>query len=253
MISALLVFTGCYYKKSPEMRLCSRLDWQSVLDVFPKNIDQIKALKNKSIAVMNEMLESLQDRSAQKSTFHNTVRLYDNAQFKFTMNLQILSTLAMLSGDARLRLAAQDAITQLNHYKADKLVRNSNLLHAFENYAQHGNDDQSKTAATRSFLQKSIQRLEHEGASLSPKVIAKLNKLAKEIDHLEGQFSSNCMNHHHKTIDCHHDELAGVPEELLHQFEKHANRYLIPLTYDAFFTILENCTNAATSKNILCF
>ena len=250
MISAVLIFAGCYYKKSPEMRLCSRLDWQSVLDVFPKNVDQVKALKNRSIAVMNEMIESLQDRSSKKSTFHNTVRLYDNAQFKFTMNLQILSTLAMLSGDGRLRLAAQDAITQLHHYQADTLIRSSSLLHAFENYAQHGNDDQSKTAATRSFLQKSIQRLEHEGANLSPKVIAKLKKLAKEIDHLEGQFSANCMNHHHKTIDCHRDELAGVPEALLHRCVEHGNFYSIPLTYDAFFAVLENCTNAATRQKI---
>ena len=90
------------------MRLCNRLDWQSVLDIFPKNTQQIQALKSKSIAIMNEMLETLQDRHDGKPTFHNTVRLYDNAQFKFIMNMQILSTLSMLSCDSWRGVPAHD-------------------------------------------------------------------------------------------------------------------------------------------------
>jgi thimet oligopeptidase len=249
MIAAVLFFTGCYYKKSPEMRLCNRLDWQSVLDIFPKNTQQIQTLKSKSIAIMNEMLETLQDRHDGKPTFHNTVRLYDNAQFKFIMNMQILSTLSMLSCDSAIRMAADQAVAKLQQFKAETLIRNPILLHAFQDYAQHGTDDQSKTIETRSFLQKSINRLEHEGASLSSSVMVKLKKLSKEIDHLQGQFHAN-LAHHAVSIHFHRDQLTDVPQKYLDGFVLHGHNYTVPLTYDAFFAILESCSNAATRQQM---
>lgn len=245
----LLVIGGCYYKKSPEMRLCSRLDWQSVLDMFPKNAQQIHAIKNRSIAIMNEMLESLQHLSGEKSTFHNTVRVYDNAKFKFIMNMQILSTLSMLSPDPKISTAADQAVVKLQQYQADKLVRNPILLRAFQDYAQHGNDDQSKTISTRSFLQKSINRLEHEGASLSPAIAVKLNKLSKEIARLEAQFSAN-ISHHNRSITCTKEELVGVPQRYIDGFILNGHEYTVPLTYDIYFAVSENCSNAATREKI---
>jgi len=246
---AVLFFAGCYYKKSPEMRLCSRLDWQSVLDMFPKNSHHIKDLKNRSIAIMDEMLVTLQQVSGEKTTFHNTVRVYDNAKFKFIMNMQILSTIAMLSPDVAMRTAADHALIKLQQYQAETLVRNPILLHAFQDYAHHGNDDESKTVSTRSFLQKSINRLEHEGASASPAIALKLATLSKEIAHLEGQFSANIL-HHNRSISCYRSELAGVPQHNLDSFSWHRDHCTIPLTYDAFFAVLENCTNAATRQKM---
>lgn len=249
LMLVLVVFAGCYYKKSPEMRLCSRLDWQSIVDMFPKNKQQINALKNRSIAIMNEMLESLQKHSGAKCTFHNTVRVYDNAKFKFTMNMQILSTLSMLSPDCAIRNAADQALVKLQQYKADKLVRNPILLHAFQDYAQHGNDDQSKTMSTRSFLQKSINHLEHEGANLSSQVSEKLNKISQEITFLEGRFNGNVL-HHNRSINCFKEELEGVTQQFLDGLVMSGNEYIIPLTYDAFFAVLENCSNVATRKKM---
>ena len=249
LMLVLLAFGGCYYKKSPEMRLCSRLDWQSILDIFPKNAQEIKAMKNRSIAIMDEMLVTLQQVSGERATFHNTVRVYDNAKFKFTMNMQILSTLSMLSPDNEIRNAADRAVMKLQQYQADKLVRNPILLHAFQNYAEHGTDDQSKTISTRSFLQKSINRLEHEGANLSPKIALKLTNLAKEIKHLEGQFGANIL-YHGQSIVCSRAELVGLPEHYFNNFTHYHDMYTIPLTYDAFFGVLENCTNAATRQKM---
>ncbi len=249
LIVAVLFFAGCYYKKSPEMRLCSRLDWQSVLEVFPKNAHQIKDIKNKSIAIMNEMLTTLQHVSGENSTFHNTVRVYDNAKFKFIMNMQILSTIAMLSPDHAMRSAADHAVMKLQQYQADKLIRNPILLHTFQDYAQHGNDDQSKTVSTRSFLQKSINRLEHEGANLSHQEMLKLSVLSKEIHHLEAQFNTNIL-HHNGSVTCSRFELTGVPQKYLDSLTCHGDRCTIPLMYDAFFTILENCTNAQTREKV---
>jgi len=57
-ILLLVFFAGCHYVKSPEMRICTRLDWQSVLDMFPKNAHQITGMKNRSIAMIEDMFES---------------------------------------------------------------------------------------------------------------------------------------------------------------------------------------------------
>ena len=249
LLFVFLFFTGCYYKKSPEMRLCSRLDWQSVVDLFPKTVHDIKALKNRSIAVMHEMLATLERTPAEKSTFHNTVRVYDNAQFKFIMNSQILSTLAALSTDEHVRAAAHHALLQLQQYQADTLVRNATILHTFQNYAQFGNDDQSKTISTRSFLQKSIQRLQHEGAGLSSKTTHHLHAIAQQITHLESQFLGH-IAHDHGKIMCSLDELAGTSEQFIHSLHRKHDSYAVPLTYDAFCMIMENCTNSATRKKM---
>ncbi len=249
LILIAVFFAGCYYKKSPEMRLCSRLDWQSVLDIFPQNKQQIHDLANKSIVIMDEMLKSLQHHAGQKATFHNTVRLYDNAKFKFTMNQQILLTLSMLSSDPVVRMAANQAVVKLQKYQADKLVRSPILLHAFQDYAHDGNDDQSKTMSTRSFLQKSINHLEHEGANLSSHVGSNLTALSQEIAHLEGQFNVHIV-HHNRSIVCSQDELLGVSQQFIDGLMHHRDQYTIPLTYDAFFAVLENCTDAATRQKM---
>ncbi len=248
MMLALIFFAGCYYKKSPEMRLCSRLDWQSMVNVFPKNVAHIHTIKNKSIAIMNEMLESL-EQSNVATTFFNTVRLYDNAKFKFIMNKQILSAISMLSSDPALRVAADHAVMKLQQYEEDKLMRSPILLNAFRNYVKNGNDDQSKTSSTRFFLQKSINHLEHEGANLSHHDIAKLKKLSKEIAHLESQFMHNIANHH-RHMYLHPQELQGVSPDLLAGFDMHGHQYKILLNYDIFFAILENCSNAATRQKV---
>lgn len=245
----LLIFSGCHYVKSPEMRLCSRLDWQSIVTMFPKNEQQIGAMKLKAIAVIDTMLKTLESQEPQHRNFYNSIRLYDNAKFKFIMNLQILSTVSMLDSDPSLRSCANNAVTELQQYQADKLVRNPILLHAFQDYAQYGHDDPSKTISVRTFLQKSINKLEHEGAHLSPAILARLNKLSKDIKRLEAEFGSYIVNHA-KSIVCTKDELVGVPALYLTNLHQTKRGYTIPLTYDSFFTILENCTIAATRKKI---
>jgi len=249
LLAALFFMSGCYYKKSPEMRLCSRLDWQSVVEMFPHNSHEIRLLVKKSITIMHEMLECLEKHSGNAHTFHNTVRVYDNAKFKFTMYMQILSAIAMLNPDDAMATAANNGLLKLQKYQSDTLVRNQTILHAFQDYAQHGNDDQSKTLETRSFLQKTIERLEHEGANLSAEIRSKLAKLSHEIAHLEGQFAANVLQHH-TFITCAQEELVGVPQSFLDGLQHHRNQYTIPLTYEAFFMILENCQNAATRKKL---
>lgn len=245
----LIFFTGCHYVKSPEMRLCSRLDWQSIVDMLPRNVQQIRAMKERSIGFVDTMLETLALQEPKNRNFHNSVRLYDNAKFKFIMNMQILATLSMLHSDTIIRFAANDAVIELQDYQANKLVRNPILLHAFQDYAQYGHDDQSKTVSVRTFLQKSINKLEHEGAHLSPTILAKLDQLSKDIRALEGQFSSHIL-HQSGSIICKKDELAGVPISYLATLQQSKNGYIVPLTYDSFFGILENCTVAVTRKKM---
>ena len=246
-ILLLMFFAGCHYVKSPEMRICSRLDWQSVLNMFPTTSHQINGIKNRSLALLDEMLKTLNQTAPKDRNFHNTVRLYDNAKFKFVMNLQMLSTIAMLSSDTHLRSCANSAVHELQQYQADNLVRNPILLHAFQEYAQHGHDDQSKSVSVRTFLQKSINKLEHEGANLASDVLAKLNKLSKEISYLENQFCSHVLSHS-GSVDFKRDELAGVPLSFLENLQQNKYGYKVPLTYESFFTILENCSVAATRK-----
>ena len=246
-ILLLTFFAGCHYVKSPEMRICSRLDWESVLDMFPHNANQISSMKHRSILILDEMLKSLASIEPKDRNFHNSVRLYDNAKFKFIMNLQMLSTLSMLSSDAHLRSLANHAVHDLQQYQADHLVRNPILLHAFQDYAQYGHDDQSKTASVRTFLQKSINRLEHEGANLSPELLSKLNRLSKEISHLEGQFSAHIL-YHSASITFKKDELVGVPSSFMDALQHNKHGYKVPLTYESFFAIMENCSVQATRK-----
>lgn len=246
LVFMLLFVAGCYYKKSPKMRLCSRLDWQSVQAMFPDTIYAVKDLKKRSILAMNQMLATLQNISEKQHTFHNTVRLYDNAKFKFVMNMQMLSILATLSPDHHLRAAADKALSELQKYQANFLTRNATLLKAFQDYVQYGNDDQSKTISTRLFLQKIIELLEHEGANLSEDVRRQLNILSQEIHHLEAQFLENTVHHH--SFSCNIHELAGVPQQFLDNLLVRNHECTIPLTYESFFTILENCTNATTRE-----
>jgi len=246
-ILLLIFLAGCHYSKSPEMRLCSRLDWQSIIDIFPKNVHQVIVMKNKSTTLIHDMIKAIEDVDPMDRNFHNTVRVYDNAKFKFMMHLQMLSTLAMLSDDPHVRSAANHAVIVLQQYKDDHLVRNPVLLQAFQQYAQHGHDDQSKTMSVRKFLQKSINRLEHEGANLSPMLISELHHLSKKINNLEGQFCSQILNHN-GSILCKKPDLAGVPDCFLANLLQYKQGYKIPLNYDSFFNILENCTVEATRK-----
>ncbi len=229
------------------MRLCSRLDWTSIVELFPTSKHAIFSLKDTTIAEMKNMVHLLEKTADGHRTFYNTVRLYDSAKFKFMMYKQIFATLATLSFDDDIRLAAEQAFDELQKYETDHLIRNPHILHAFQNYAQHGIDDQNKTSSTRSFLEKMINQLEHEGASLSKKSLHHVYKLSEKIHHTEKLFMSNLM-HAHKSLSLSHEELQGVPTAFLVGHKQSDGMYKIPLNYDSFFAILENCEVLQTRK-----
>jgi len=247
LVGLLLFLAGCHYVKSPEMRMCTRLDWQSVIDFFPKSPKECDKIAQESILLMDEMLKTLQAIPCKQRTFHNTVRLYDNAKFKFIMNLQILSTLAMLSDDNSMKLAANKAVVKLQRYQDKKLSRNRIILDSFQDYARYGTDDNSKTASVRSFLQKTIDRLEHDGAKLNAQDMITLHALTNEIADLQGQFCS-MLHNHGRSIMVKQKDLTGTNTSWISQLEKAGNDYILPLNIEAFFEILENCTCVQTRE-----
>ena len=246
----LMIFflVGCNNSEKIKIRVCNRLDMQAAVDIFPKTVTEITALKNQAITVIDNMLKDLEEiQLSDQPTFHNSIRIYDNAKLKYQTNLQILSTLSLLDRSSAIRSAANSAVFQLQKYEADSIARNPILFQTFQNYLEKGNDDRYSTNVVQSFLHKTLDNLKRQGAHLSSEEIIKLNQLEKEIKSLEAQFRGNIF-YSYNSIEFTKEDLSGVSDAFIKTLVEKNGKYIVPVNYDSFFAISENCSIEATRK-----
>ena len=247
-ILIVMIFTGCKIKKVEKERMCTRVDVEKVLSLFPKNVDEINLLNSQAQQVMNDMIQNLDITQVKNQTFSNTVRAYDIAKLKFLINRNLLSIYSLLSSNPKIQNAAKAQVLSLNNYESETLLRNTTLYKTFQKYLDDGCDVYRKKGANRQFLEKTLQKFERQGLLLTDLQREEIINLDKTIKKLESKFSDNIVYDNKNIVACSND-LLGIAQSFIDTLKKDSNdNYILPLDLVTFYMIMENCESEALRK-----
>lgn len=244
-----MFFSGCKCKKTPEKeRMCSRVDVERVVSLLPQTVAEVNVLGESSKQVMNDMILNLETVKAKNRTFGNTIRPYEVAKFNFLMNKNIITVLSLLSCNSSIQAAAHVQALSLDAYESDVLMRNVSLYQAFKEYAVDGPDVYCKRGANQQFLQKKIHAFEKQGLLLPFEQRVDMTTLDKEANKLAAQFNGNII-YDTRSIIVSAKDLSGLPEFFMKTLQRDAhNDYILPIDFDTFFTVMENCESEKVRK-----
>ncbi len=242
-------FAGCKKKKVRQERICARIDMDQIVSLLPKKSEDIQNLTDETIQQMKEALFEVESVSAQDRTYLNTVLPYEQAYFIFHMRSQIMRSLAILSSDAPLQLAANLSLQELTQFKNEFLTRNEKIYKAFEEYSEFGKDPYHQTKSVQNFLDVMKERSLNDGISLPAEKKVELMNLSTDIARLSGQFYGNIL-HDIRHIVVNGSDLDGIDPEIIQTLHTDGKgSYVLPSEMNIFFNVMENCHSGAIRKD----
>lgn len=249
MVFIVMVFiAGCKINRGPEMRVCNHVDLDSITCLFPRNVDEVSIMKQQAMHDIEDMINYLQSfDSPFKMNFYNSLRVYDNAYFKFLTKSNVLSVMALLHSDPTLKAAANQASLDLEQFQERHLKSSAPLLQFFKDFRSCVHDATSQRSDVRRFVGHKIDDLKHRGADFVGNDLTMSKLISQQILELEGRYRGNVQRYQGHII-CGKDELDGVSADFVSTLFKQHGNYVVPCDYNSFFEILENCTIAATRQ-----
>lgn len=250
LLVSVALIAGCTKRKQSEKeRMCTRIDIASIVSLFPRTVGQVLALGSGCKELMDNMVQSLDAIPAHQRTFANSIRPYDAAHLRYMVNKNILTIFALLSSQPDLQSQANAQALSLDQYETDRLRGNATIYQAFKEYLDYGQDFCRKNGANLQFVQKMLQKFEHDGMSLPVDCRADVVALKKEAHSLAAQFNGNIV-YDVKSVVIGSEGLQGVARDFIKtlSLDKDGN-YVVPIDFTTFFTIMENCLVEQTRKD----
>ena len=250
ILSIFIVFlSGCKKKRVEQERMCSRVTMEKIVDLLPKTSEDIQDLVQQTIENFKIVLSQINLIAPEKRTYLNTVLAYEQAYFLFYMRIQILKTLACLSDDIQIQLAANLARQELEEFKNEYLVRNKHLHSAFSEYLELGRDPYHDLKPIHSFLSHMIKKGEYQGIDLDVNKRVDLINLASEMNKLSGQYNGNLL-HDIRHIVVEQNDLEGLDAAALATLHTDGQgSYILPSDSNVFNQVMQNCSVESTRKN----
>jgi thimet oligopeptidase len=240
---------GCKKKKVRQERMCARIDMEEIVSLLPKSSDAIENLTDQAIGQIKSVLSEIELIDKNERTYLNTVLPYEQAYFIFHMRSQILRSLAVLSSDASLQLAANLSLQELNQFKNEYLARNEKIYYAFQEYLEYGKDPYHQTKSIQNFLEVMKERFVDDGINLDSAKKVELMNLSTDITRLSGQFYGNIL-HDIRHIVVQDTQLEGIDPEIIKTVHTDGRgSYILPSDMNIFFNVMENCHSDSVRKD----
>ncbi len=250
ILSMLIIsLPGCKKKRVEQERMCSRVTMEKIIDLMPKTSDDIQNLVQQTIDNFKAVLSQINLISPECRTYLNTVLAYEQAYFLFYMRIQILKTLACLSEDIQIQLAANLGRQELEEFKNEYLVRNKNLHTAFSEYLELGSDPYHDIKPVQNFLNHMIKKGLYQGINLDVNKRVDLINLTSEMNKLSGQYNGNIL-HDIRHIIVEENDLQGLDASVVNMFHTDGKgSYILPSDNNIFNQIMQNCSVESTRKD----
>lgn len=250
ILSIFIVFlSGCKKKRIDQERMCSRITMEKIVDLMPKTSEDIQSLVQQTIDNFKAVLSQINLISPECRTYLNTVLAYEQAYFLFYMRIQILKTLASLSEDIQIQLAANLGRQELEEFKNEYLVRNKHLHTAFSEYLELGSDPYHDIKPVQNFLNHIIKKGVYQGIDLDVNKRVDLINLTSEMNKLSGQYNGNIL-HDIRHIVVELNDLQGLDASVVQMFHTDGKgSYVLPSDNNVFNQIMQNCSIESTRKD----
>ena len=153
----LVSIVGCKKKKVVQERMCARVDFDRIRDLFPKNLKDLQAVSKQATFQMYQMIDCVSQVKAQDRTYQNSLMQYEHAIFQFLVAQNILKLLALAAQDESVRNQALVEYQNLYLYEGDKIWGSQPLTEMFEEYQKYGKDTLRKVNSVQYFLDAKLQ------------------------------------------------------------------------------------------------
>jgi len=223
---------------------------EDVVALFPKTVDEIQHLAQKTLADVKTQIQSLVNLPLQELTFDNTVRRYDQATDTFARTTQIIESLLMLSPSAELRDAAQKELMKLQEVAVDLFTQNKDLFQVLSHHAQTRSITEKLEPEEQYFEQETLEEFIRNGVGLPDDKRAVVGQLQKELSSLCTQFDKN-INDDATTITVDLEELDGIDQDFIDARKKTEDgKIILGVDYPTYYKIMDQCHNANTRKKL---
>lgn len=240
------------FRKPPMMHALTNVKTSAdAIALFPTSISQIQSRAQRALAQAHQDLEKFLAIPDEQRTFENTALALDTlaGYSDLAMNMTINQTVDLINPDEKMRAAARDAILQLSSFlielSADKRVYN-----AFKAYAEGNAKKEMLSDAQKYSIAESMKDFARAGSHLPDQTLDHVKKIKKELAQLELEFEKNIANDNRKIV-ANAAELAGLSESFINSLQKDTEgNYSLGTDTPTYIQVMENCTNAATRKNL---
>lgn len=191
--------------------------------------------------------------SVENPTYDNVLKPFAKYVNEYSFIENQICFYQSVSTDKALRDASTDAEQLLEENSIEQSLRIDvfkvfkKLYEAHKNNELEDIDDESKR-----YLEKTYRYYTRSGLDLPEEKREKVKELRKEMSTLSVQFSKN-MNEEKEFVLFTLQELEGVPEEVINQFEKieegGVTKYKMTFKYPDLFPVLKYAKNQATRRS----
>lgn len=233
-------------------RMPQMLNVEDLIRSIPSNLIELERTVVDAITQADAAIGSIIAVPRESRTFANTILAADEAKARFQdVSYRFEFVLTWLHPEAEMRKEATNKLKVLNEYFQDKFVYNTDLFHAYKEYAEGygANEDLSDTQLYG--MHRIIHDLQKLGVHLTGEKLENLTVLKKEIDQLATQYTQNWNNEEYKPkFSVSKEELAGVPEDLINRLARDGEKYVLTSDANVAIQVLQTCHLEETRKKM---
>ncbi len=221
-----------------------------VVALLPPDTRDIKKRTQELIDTLTQKLNEIGILAADKRSFDNTARAFDQVQVALRTLASPLQVLELTSPNAEMRIAAHTARIELQNFAIDHINNNNDIYRAFKEYALHAMTQEPITNQERYFIHEVLKNFRRSGLDLPDIIQEKIRKLKKEIATLELSFETN-INTDHRTVAVSREQLAGLSNDFIQSLKQTDDGlYILGVDYPTYHQVLDHCDNESTREKL---
>ncbi|VEU19758.1 DEKNAAC100070 [Brettanomyces naardenensis] len=183
-----------------------------------------------------------------EATVDNVLKPYADLENRQAALTNQLSFYQHVSPSKEVRTSSNKADAKFRAFSIESGLREDvfKVVHkVFEDIEK--NPDLAKEPETKRFIEKVNRQYERNGLGLPAETRAKVKELQQKLAELSLEFSKN-LGENTEYILLTKDQLAGVPADVVSQFEKVEDKYKMTFKYPDLFPVLKYASDPETRK-----
>ena len=214
---------------------------------FETSTNEVTEAVRQTIAAGNSSLDRIADLDPAKATFENTLRALDDIGYQIGYTDNRLSLLKETSTNAALRLAATDALKQLEEWMVGLDYREDvyRVLKAFASKKPRLTGEDAK------LLFETMRDYRRAGLDLPKDKREQVERLRKQLSGLATDFESN-VTRAQKALKFTRADLEGLSDDFLQQIKTGDDEYTVMANITWHYTsVMDNARREATRKRLV--
>ncbi len=221
---------------------------ENIMDLFPKNIDEVNSLAKLAIEEAQNSLKLIYDAKDQEYNFKNIMLLFDRTTANFSYKFSTLYVLTMVHPDQEMREIAQKSVMELQKFSIDQFSQNKKLYQIFKKYNENKIALSEKIADFEEyFIKETLDSYQKAGLEKDDQTRELIKSITQELGVLSLDFDKN-INSDNRFIKVSKEELKGVDGEFVESLKKDQDSYILGVDYPTVFKIFEECEIESTRK-----